>query len=167
MAGLGVKLVGLTRILARFQAKALNKDFTPALKLASLVLIRSVGLNFAQGGRPTGWAISQRAQEQSGRTLRDTGVLAAAVGASGTRSARAQKGKTSKYDGKAHSATGINRVEPLRLTFGVSCPYAAPMQFGFRNKHRGGVFVPGRPFLMIQPEDRQKIIDLLTKMVTK
>ena len=132
------------------------------MRSIAAVMLSAVEDNFSQQGRPS-WKPSQRAIKQGGKTLQDTGRLAASI---------------------------VSSYMATRATVGTNVVYAAIQQFGGKtapriiypkNKkalfwpgakhpvkkvnHPGSV-IPARPFLCLTPGDIDDINDICATMTT-
>lgn len=58
-----------------WKLKSFNDDYTPVLKDIGIYALRSVDLNYIQGGRPNRWPLTEAAKKRNGMTLIDTGRL--------------------------------------------------------------------------------------------
>jgi len=97
----------------------------------------SVGRNFAEQGRPERWkplAPSTAIRRGSGPILVDTGRLRASIG----------------YRAGSHGLSVIARAG-----------YAAIQQRGCRAGRYGRTVIPARPFLVLQEDDRRRLMSLL------
>lgn len=137
-----VKITGLketTDALSNFGESLQN--LVPFLKAAGLVMLESSQRNFMAGGRP-GWApltpatIRRRRGQGTPEPLRDTGVLMTSL---------------------APLGADVFRLTPLSVEAGTNVPYA-----GY---HQLGIGVPARPFLMLQPEDEETILNIALEEV--
>lgn len=135
------------------QLRALAGDLTPLWQEVGDSLVTSTQMRFEAGRGPNGvpWKPSRRAQQEDGRTLIDSGIL----------------------------RTSINRVADADgVTIGTNIRYAAAHQFGatIRAKTSRGlrfrvgdrwitkrqVFLPPRPFLGVDDDDRAEILAIAT-----
>lgn len=135
------------------QLRALAGDLTPMWQEIGDSLVTSTLMRFETGKGPGGvpWKPSARAQREGGRTLIDSGILRSSIN-------------------RAADADGV--------TIGANVRYAATHQFGatIRAKTSGGlrfrigdrwvtkrqVFVPPRPFLGVDNDDRAEILAIAT-----
>jgi len=110
------------------------KDLRPVFKDARLLIMESTQRNFMAGGRPERWEpLSEATLKRRGkgaRPLRDTGLLMNSIGIPG--------------------ADGISVLKPLELRVGTNVPYA--------RYHQHGIGVPKREFMLLLPEDEEKIV---------
>jgi len=124
------------------------KHMRAFFKTAGGLIIESVTRNFMAGGRPkweplTPSTIRRRRQgEGTGapKPLRDTNVLMVSIG--------------------RPSKDGIFEVGNKEVTVGTNVPYARYHQFGTRH-------MPARPFMMVQKEDEQKIVQAALDEIKK
>lgn len=138
-------------VLGRLRALAGN--LTPMWQEIGDSLVTSTAMRFETGRGPGGvpWKPSRRAQREGGRTLIDSGILRASIN-------------------RAADADGV--------TIGTNTRYAAVHQFGvtIRAKTSRGlrfrigdrwvtkrtVFIPPRPFLGVDDDDRAEILAIAT-----
>lgn len=135
------------------------RDLRPVMREAAAIIKNSVRENFEVGGRPK-WAPSFRAKTEGGMTLVRSGILERSI--------------QSHYD--AHSAI-----------VGTNLEYAAIHHFGGTTKphvirardkkalmffdgntpiyrravNHPGSKIPARPFLLVQPQDKQDLISFI------
>lgn len=118
----------------------------------AILMHRSILKNFQEGGRPTRWQPSRRAIRERGQTLVDTGLLRASIG---------------WMVGKSSATIGVQgQSEALAGTRFGSVKSGAPKigtQIGYGLKHQKGLGVPRRKFILIQEEDKRKIMTLLDR----
>lgn len=120
-------------------------DMTPILDEIGEAFVSSVQRNFQVGGRfgkanPYGggtqhWVPSGRAIREAGGTLTDTGQLAASI--------------TFRRKGKTGLTVGTNKI------------YGAVHQYGGRAGRNNSALIPARPFIVLQDDDLQEVIDIL------
>lgn len=133
-----------------------SRDFTPAMKEVSGVLETGTRVRFETGADPEGrpWVPSQRAIEEGGRTLTDTGALlgsiAAAFDATG-----AIVGTNLVY-AAIHQFGGTIRPRPGSGKKALNTPFGP----------RGAINMPARPFLGFGPYEVEEIEDILTRFLT-
>lgn len=108
-------------------------------KRAQLYMIKSLDLNFKEGGRPTPWRPSRRAIRDRGKTLSDTGLLRASI-VPQARVSRSRAGFSPASVYRRHEAKADGFV------IATSVPYGKFHQFGTRRMVR-------RSFLMFQVPD--------------
>jgi len=113
----------LTRLAGRIQ----NRQ--PLMRKIAGVMHDAVEENFEQEGRPR-WKPSKRAQRQGGKTLQDTGQMAASV--------------AEKYDNDS-ALVGTNKKQ------------AAIHQFGGKAGRGKKATIPARPVLKLTDSDLQEI----------
>lgn len=106
-----------------------GRDMLPVMRQIAGIMKNAVEENFREEGRPK-WTPSKRAQKTGGKTLQDTGSLAASV--------------TARADAKS-AAVGTNKK------------YAAIHQFGGRAGRGRKVNIPARPFLKLTDSDLEDI----------
>jgi len=111
------KLIGLTRNA---------QDLSPVFRSFGEYMIRSIGKNFREGGRPGKWEESQRVKESGGKTLIKT--------------RRLQNSITYKTD-------------KTSLTLGSNVIYARIHQLGGQAGRGRKTTIPARPYLMFQDDD--------------
>jgi phage virion morphogenesis protein len=130
-----------------------GSDFSPALRIIGGDLISSIEENFQREGRYAS-AGSMRGGTNRWEPLRP--------------STRALREKAGKWPGKilqvsGHLAASITKeVSATSLILGSNLPYAAIHQLGGQAGRGRNVTIPARPYLVIQDEDLEDIIDILT-----
>jgi len=134
MIQLHVTVNGVEKVIAgleKIQGRA--KDLRPAFKVARMLIMESTQRTFMAEGRPDRWQplseMTLTRRGQNARILRDKGILMASIGIS--------------------SADGIFVLKPLELRVGTNVPYA--------RYHQDGIGVPQREFMVLLPEDEEKI----------
>lgn len=113
----------LTRLAGRVQ------DRRPLMRKIAGIMKDAVEENFEQEGRPK-WKPSKRAMKQGGKTLQDTGQMAASV--------------SEDYDNDS-AAVGTNKKQ------------AAIHQFGGKAGKGKKATIPARPFLKLTDSDLEEI----------
>lgn len=138
MLTLKVTVNGAEKVIAgleKIQGKA--KDLRPAFKAARLLIMESTQRTFMAGGRPERWEplseMTLKRRGENAQALRDKGILMGSIGIPG--------------------AGGISVLKPLELRVGTNVPYA--------RYHQDGIGVPQREFMLLLPEDEEKIMKLL------
>ena len=63
------------------------------------------------------------------------------------------------------SKEGISVFKPLELRVGTNVPYAAAHQDGATSGKSHTVVVPARPFMLLLPEDVEKIVKVFTEHI--
>lgn len=137
-------------------------DLTPIMRGIAGIMHSAVEENFEQEGRPP-WPPSRRALRQGGKTLQDTGRLAASITSSYTRDS-AIVGTNVKY-GAIHQfggRTGAREIRPRRKK-ALFWPGAL---HPVRRVLHPGASIPKRAFLSLSEGDRGEIIFLLAKHLT-
>lgn len=129
-------LRSINDMLSNMQDKV--SDLTPLMKELAGIAEYAVEQNFRTEGSRLSfpWKKSQRAINQGGKTLQDTGRLAASI--------------TSKVT-KDYATTGTNLV------------YAAIHNFGGKTGRGLRVTMPERPFMYLNKEDEGDVVDALDK----
>lgn len=107
----------------------------PLMQKLAGIMHDAVEENFKQEGRPQ-WKPSKRAIRQGGKTLQDTGSLAASI--------------SQRYNNNS-------------VIVGTNKKYAAIHQFGGKAGRGRKVTIPPRPFLRLTDSDLQKIKDAITE----
>jgi phage gpG-like protein len=121
------------------------EDLQPFLKVAGLVVLESVNRNFMAGGRPAWVALSPTTIKRRGgkaQPLRDTGLLMASI--------------------SPGAPDGWYKLTPESVEVGTTVPYAGAQQFGTKDGH-----VPARPFMVVQPEDEDVIVQVALDEIDK
>lgn len=127
--------------------KRFDKGFKKELDQdVSIIVLRSLDLNFKMQGRPTKWIPSKAAKARNGMTLVDTGRL---------RRSLSVKGDTNQF----------YKVGRYTLSVGSKLPYAKTHDQGLTVRLWGKYpyKFPERPFIMLQEKDRQNINDLIQR----
>ncbi len=118
------------------------KDLRPAFKVARLLIMESTQRNFMESGRPERWEPLSKAtlklRGPGARILRDKGILMASIGVPG--------------------ADGISVLQPMELRVGTNVSYA--------QYHQHGIGVPQREFMLLLPEDEEKIVKAILDHIT-
>ena len=134
MLSLHVTVNGEKKVIAgleKIQGRA--KDLRPAFKVARMLIMESTQRTFMAEGRPDRWQplseMTLKRRGQNAKILRDKGILMTSIGIS--------------------SADGIFVLRPLELRVGTTVPYA--------RYHQDGIGVPRREFMVLLPEDEEKI----------
>ncbi|WP_130472361.1 phage virion morphogenesis protein [Candidatus Magnetaquicoccus inordinatus] len=120
-------------LLGRLAAQ--GADMSAAFREIAGVMADSVEENFAREGRPP-WNRSIRAEREGGKTLQDSGRLAASINARSS---------------SESAAVGTNLI------------YAAIHQFGGQAGRNKRVTIPPRPFLAIQDEEMGEVMDIINR----
>lgn len=115
------------------------QDMRPLMKKLAGIMHDAVEENFQQEGRPK-WKPSKRAMKQGGKTLQDTGSLAASI--------------STRYNNNS-AVVGTNKK------------YAAIHQFGGKAGRGRKVTIPARPFLKLTNDDLQEIKDAVKEYLTR
>src|SRR3990170_308559 len=142
MLNLQITVNGKEKVIADLEnLSGRAKNLRPAFKVAGLFIMESTQRTFMAGGRPERWApLSAATLKRRGagaRILRDTGLLMTSIG--------------------RPSGNGIFSLKPFELRVGTNVPYAA--------KHQLGIGVPKREFLLLLPEDAEKIVKVFTEHI--
>lgn len=149
------------------------KNLTPAMRGIGEIVRTSVERNFAASGRPEKWKESGRVKAKGGQTLSDRGRLRrsftvrgypdrAEVGTNVKYAAIHQSGYYGYVDVKRH----IRRVKSRDVMGKIDI--AGEMKrrkiakgIGYVRAHERFMQMPARPFLMIQPDDWDKMTTFL------
>jgi len=124
-------------------------DFSPLFKQIETLIKSSIDRNFKAGGRfGTGkfgggsnqWVKSARSKKQSGQTLQDTGSMKLGVGV-----------QVSYNSGQFNVTITAGKV------------YSAAHNFGHISRPK----LPARPYLVIQDEDLEDIVELVSDYLAK
>lgn len=165
-------LLGVEQLEQRFtRTETLWKNLSPFFKRCLLILYASIKQNFSTGGRPTKWAKVTR-KGKGGKTakpLRDTGRLMASIARGGSRSAGVMR----------QTRRGNRSI----LEWGTNVAYGGVHQFGYAGTqqvkahkrrippkevdvaaHRRQITITARPFLLMQEEDKQDMMQLADEM---
>jgi phage gpG-like protein len=149
MGALTLTVNGTDKVIANIGSLSLAiKDLRPAFKVARLLIMESVNRNFMEGGRPKWLPLSpltilRRTKGKgtgSAEPLRDTGLLMLSIGNPGSK--------------------GIDVLTEDTLRVGTNVPYAAAQNFGHKQ-------IPARPFMVLQPEDEDKIVQAIREHIEK
>lgn len=147
-------------VIARLKkiAKA-GADLTAPLNTIGEIILSSVEENFAREGR-----------FESAGSWRGGNTRWADLAAS-TKAARAKQGKwpgqklQMSQGGLAASISKV--VKGNAVTVGTNKAYGAIHQFGGQAGRGRKVTIPARPFLVVQDEDVEDIMDVLDKYISK
>lgn len=142
-----IQTAELDRALTRL-ASAVG-DMTPIMRAIGGELEAATERNVDSDGAriASRWKPSQRAIEQNGQTLRDTGRLVSSISAGG--------------------AGHIKEYTKDSVFVGTNVAYAAIHQFGGKAGRNRKVTIPARPFFGLNAEDEQDIAELISKMLDK
>lgn len=129
----------------------INKRFQKGFKDVldndiSLIVLRSLDMNFRDQGRPVKWQPSKRAIAQNGMTLVNTGRL---------RRSLTIKGDPNQF----------YKVSKYQLSVGSKLPYAKTHDQGLTVKLWGKYpyKFPQRQFILLQDKDREQITDIINR----
>lgn len=128
-------------------------DFSKPLKIIGNDLLSSIEENFLRQGR------YQAAGDVRGGTNRWEPLRPATI---------EHRQKIGKWPGKILQVRGqlaasiTPQVDRFSVTLGTNLPYAAIHQFGGQAGPGRKVTIPARPYLVVQDEDIEDIIDTLT-----
>lgn len=117
----------------------------PAYKIAGQVLLNSVRKNFRSGGRPDKW------EKNSPKTKKKPGE------------------KILVRRGMAGGLMGSINYQAFtdQVLVGTNKIYGAIQQYGGRAGRNLSVFIPARPYLLMQPEDLSKIVRAFGRYLIK
>ena len=112
----------------------------PAMRIIGETVAASIQRNFETGGRPTGW----QPLSEATRAVKKGGSILVAKGFAG-------------------GLLGSIHAEPEEhvVYVGTDKVYGAIHQFGGQAGRGRKVTIPARPFLMVQDEDVEEIVELL------
>ena len=153
----------------------MNTEIINLYKRIGTRLVASVKRNFQAGGRPVKWKPSQRANKKikgkSGKTLIDTGRLKDSVTFQ-IKDNTIEVGSNVEYapihqfGGKSTmSQTVKEHTRKINQAFGRQIPQRTVTVK--RHKRNITVDMPARPFLMIQDEDREYMLDLVKEFTER
>lgn len=153
-------LDGVRGLLSRI-AEAASDPGRP-LKAFGVHMVRSVQRNFDQGGRPVRWIPSRRAVRQGGKTLVDKARLVGSIVSRLVDRFTVAVGTSVRYAGVHQfgftgQQTVPDTVRVVRQAFGKPI---TPRRVLFK-AHRRMMRIPARPFLVVQEEDRQILVQML------
>lgn len=160
MAGVAVELRdrGVRQALGGMRQRL--DDFTPAMKLIGIHMLRSVRLNFDAGGRPTPWTPSKRALREGGKTLLDTGQLAGSITMRADRTS--VRLSTAKVYARPHQlGAAIRHARGLKVRQKRGRGVTRVRKVTITQRTGGVIRLPARPFLMVQDEDTPIIRGIL------
>ncbi|MCL2689053.1 MAG: phage virion morphogenesis protein [Chitinispirillia bacterium] len=152
--------VKIDSVADRFNAlKKAGKDLTKPLNSIGDIMLSSVEENFKQGGRfstaESWWGGNNRWQDL----------------AESTKAAREKKGK---WPGKildmsqgGLAASISKQIQGNKVAIGSNKEYSGIHQHGGMAGRGRKVKIPARPFLVIQNEDVEEMINILDKHITK
>jgi phage virion morphogenesis protein len=144
-------------------------DMTPVMRKIAGVMADSVEENFAREGRPTTWRKSHRATRDGGKTLQDTGRLAASISQRYT-NRTAIIGTNVAYArmmqfGALRGSEGVQTVIVHGHQRIMASGRIATVREHTRQQLMPWGDVPARPFMMIQDEDWQQMKDVLNQYI--
>lgn len=142
----------LQNLLTRLQSKM--KNLTPVMRKIAGIMQDSVEENFAREGRPVPWKPSARALREGGKTLQDTGRLAASITSRST-AHQAIVGTNVVYAAihQFGGKTAPHIIKPLHK----KALYWKGALHPVKSVNHPGSTIPARPFLMVQDEDWAEI----------
>lgn len=125
---------------------------TPVLEDIRERMIDSIQRNFDAGGRPTAWPVSQRARQESGKTLIRTARLKNSLTGQ-VQSNRVTLGTNMLY-ARIHQFGGTIQIPELRPRNKKALRFMIGGREVFARRVRAhAVHIPARPFLVIQEAD--------------
>ena len=141
-----VRVDGLSEVIRKLkESETRMKDLTKPLRKGSLLMLRSINLNFKRGGRPKLWKslsrstrLSKIKQGYSLLPLTKTGALRRSI---------------------------TTKVFRNRFTVGTSIPYSAIHQLGGKAGRNKSVKIPARPYLIFQKIDIENINQLVSDYI--
>ena len=131
-----------------------SNDMTPAMEAAGTVAQSSVVENFKQGGRPEPWT------PLADSTLYGYSRMRTVKGNLTAKARRVKAGHAQILVGSPpHLMKSIDfQARPKEVEVGVKgLPYAAIHQFGGMTGRGHKTRIPARPYLVLQPEDTERI----------
>lgn len=136
-------------------------DFKKPMTIAAEYMRFSIENNFKEGGRPTKWPPSKRAQRQGGQTLRDKGRLLDSITYEAAEDSL-RIGTNVKY-ARIHQFGGIIPGGIIRATRSKALRWLGPdgkPRFA-KSVNRPAITIPARPFLVVQDEDVEEIKSII------
>lgn len=154
----------LERGLRRLERAA---DLRPALRAIAAELLSQTEANFKEQGRPR-WKPSQRAKDENGTTLQDSGQLAASI-TTDVGAHFAIIGSNKPY-AAIHQFGGKTRPHTIRPTKGKALAFGGKFA---RQVNHPGSDIPARPFLPIgsdgklTPDAEQSILGIVLQHLSR
>ncbi len=151
----------IQNLLKRLAKK--SSDLSPTMREIAGIMHDAVEENFEQEGRPP-WKPSQRALREGGKTLQDTGRLAASITSRHSASS-AEVGTNVEYaaihqfGGKTPPRKIVPRRKKALFWPGAKHPV--------KSAQHPGSTIPARPFLSLTDEDKKEIIAALKRALDK
>ncbi len=147
----------------------LGRDFRPVMERIGSYLVSSTQLRFEDQKGPDGrpWKPSERARLQHGQTLRDTGRLMQSITYRATRR-QVEVGTNVIYAPVHQFGAEIRPVRAKWLRF--PAPGTDPDPTDHDSPHwrfAKRVYVPPRPFLGIDADDRAEIVDIVEDAIER
>lgn len=141
-----------------------------ALKECGLVLLRSVAKNFKAGGRPMRWHPSKRALAEGGKTLLDTARLKNSMtmrvlGKVLTVGTNVKYARIHQLGGKLDKNVTV-RQHYRNITKAFGRPIEGRKVLIKQHSRQQDMYIPARPFLMIQPGDMRIMKRIVAEYVT-
>lgn len=148
-------------LLEKLQKRA--GDLSPVMRTISEMMRGAVEDNFEAEGRPK-WKKSRRAIEQGGKTLQDTGRLAASITKRAT-STSAEVGTNVVYAAIHHfgGRTKPRIIKPRNK----KALYWPGARHPVKSVKHPGSKMPARPFMHLTDSDVADIIEVIGKHLTK
>ena len=141
-----------------------------ALKECGLVLLRSIAKNFKAGGRPGRWHPSKRALREGGKTLIDTARLLRSInmrvlGRILTVGTNVKYARVHQLGGKLDKNVTI-RQHYRHITKAFGRPVKGRKVLVKQHQRQQNMYIPARPFLMVQPGDMRVMRKIVAEYVT-
>ncbi len=157
---------------ARFKAFAEGvTSFGDDADAIAQLLENSVRRNFAEGGRPTRWEPSKRAEAEDGQTLRDTNRLMNSIVGVGE-DKQVKVGTNAEY-AAAHNF-GVNEIitqqvreHVRRISQAFGKPIEPKEVTVSAHSRLLPLSIPQREFMMIQDDDWEDIKDIITLRINR
>lgn len=141
-----------------------------ALKECGLVLLRSIAKNFKAGGRPMRWHPSKRALAEGGKTLIRTARLLRSIsmrvlGKVLTVGTNVKYARIHQLGGKINENVTI-RQHYRYITKAFGRPVKGRKVLVKQHQRQQDMYIPARPFLMVQPQDMRIMRKIVAEYVT-
>ena len=155
----------LQAMLRRLEAS--GHDLTPAMRKIAATLANVVEDNFAAQGRPT-WTPSERAKEDGGMTLQDSGRLASSI-ATDYDATSAVIGSNVAY-ARIHQFGGETKAHVIRPTNKRALAFGGHV---VKSVNHPGSKIPARPYLPVspggslQPDASREVMDTILRHLMK
>ena len=152
---------GVNELLTALQHRL--TDLSPVMKHIAGIMEDAVKKNFKEEGRPK-WKPSGRADKRGGKTLQDTGLLAASITSSSDANTAAVG--TNRIYAAIHQFGGKTSAHKIRPRDKKALFWPGAGHPVMEVNHPGSV-IPARPFLSLTDGDVEEIKRAISEYLTK